>query len=160
MKRSIFILILSAFFLPACTQTKSSIRNSYAFFRMFIPGNLPVDDNGNPLHGPYPVRIIYIETSGAATPKVESVQCGKWMFEGSVFAEEKVPVVVGKSKATGKDVVISPRKGNKLWRVELTPTTEIRLSPNKNIVVRGVLGGRKFTRVISKETELESEIRG
>lgn len=160
MKKLLLILVSSAFLLTGCAQTKTTIQNTYAFFRIFIPGNLPVDDNGNPLRGTYPVRIIYIETRGPATPDIESVQHGDNMFDASVFAEEKVPVVVGTSKSTGKNVIITPRKGNKLWRVELTPTTEMRRSANNNITIMGKLSGKRFTRVISKETELEPEIRG
>jgi hypothetical protein len=160
MKNLLLILSLStSFVLTGCAQTKTSVQSTYAFFRTFIPGNLPVDDNGNPLRGPYPVRIIYIETRGPATPQIESVQHGDNMFSASVFAEEKVPVVVGIGKASGKTVVINPRKGHKLWRIELTPTTEMRRSASNKITVTGMLSGKKFTRIISKETELKPEIR-
>ena len=65
MKNLLLILFSTTFFLTGCAQTKTSIQNSYAYFRIFIPGNLPVDDNGNPLRGADTMRVIYIETKGA-----------------------------------------------------------------------------------------------
>jgi hypothetical protein len=57
----------------------------------------------------------------------------------------------------GKPVFISPKKGNRLWRVDLQPATPQKITAagtvNK-IIVKGKLGNNRFTQTITAETRL------
>jgi hypothetical protein len=160
MTKSFLILLLSAFFLPACAQTKSGVQNSYAYFRIFIPGNIPVDESGNALRGTDTIRMIYIETKGTAQLNVQTVQYGNKVYSAAVFEEQNSQVTVGKDFRTNIDKVIRRGKGNRLWRVELSSEGEVKGLPVKNINIKGTLGGKKFVHVLKRETELQPEIRG
>ncbi|MGB8190363.1 MAG: hypothetical protein WCF67_00530 [Chitinophagaceae bacterium] len=159
MKNFLSIIFFSAAcLLSACAQTKTGIQNTYAYFSISFPGNIPVDENGNPLKGPDTMRVIYIETSGKAKPVIKSVQYGNVEFSAAVFAEEKYPVAIGKAQTSNQNIMLSPRKGNTLWRVELASLRALP-SKSKSIIVKGTLNGRAFTRTILKEQELAPQIR-
>jgi hypothetical protein len=153
-----FVLLLSLFFfLNACSQTKTGIRKTYAFFQVSFPGNIPVDDNGNPMKGADTLRFVYIETSGRQAPTISSAQYNNTTYSASVFPAEKVPVTAGTKKGSDQKIIIKPAAGNSLWRIELTPAGRTK-SLQKSMIIKGAVNGKPFTTTIKKEVELEPEI--
>lgn len=136
--------------LGACAQTRSGIRNTYAYYKVSIPGNIPVDERGVPLERDDTVRVIYLECSGAAKPEVTTVEYPGRLYTASVF-EEGQTVTVG-------DFTLKPAKGNRLWRVELTPSEEKKVPRTTKIIIKGARNGRAFSQAVAGETRLPSPI--
>lgn len=156
MRMLLLLICLSALF-TACAQTKTGIQTTYAYFRVSTPGNIPVDEQGNPLKRDDTVRVIYIESSGTAKPEIQSVQYPGKLYTASVFAEEKFPITV--KKKDDQSLAIQPSvKTNKIWRVELTPAGPGKGPRTNKIVLKGVRGGKAFSQVIASEAELASPI--
>jgi hypothetical protein len=155
--RNLLLLLFLFLFLNACSQTKSGIRKSYAFFQLSFPGNIPVDDNGNPMRGADTLRFVYMECSGNKAPAISSVQYNNRMYDAAVFPAGKTPATPGIKKGSNEKVVLKPAAGNSLWRIELTPI-ERKAAPQKGMIIKGALNGRPFTSTIKKEIELEPEI--
>lgn len=114
-----------------------------------------MDDDGKPIGGVDTVRFIYIECSGNEQPVITRADYRGRVYGVATYPVETLPVILGKAKGTGRQISIKPAKGNTLWLVELSP--EDRRSPYKS---RITLQGKRFTVTVSKEVELEAEIRG
>lgn len=162
MKRISLLLIAAAFFLPACAQTKKPVSYEGAFFRIQFPGNLPVDENGNPLRGADTVRMMYLYTQDPVrdAPKIQYVQYGNRLYSATVFpAEFEQEKVIGTAKKTNAPVVLKPVKGRRYWQLELLPLNKFAKGKDGVIVITGSFRGKKFTLTSNKEIELQPELR-
>jgi hypothetical protein len=141
----------------SCAQSKGVfIRNSQAFYKTVLPGNNLVGEDGQPVNAtPSIKRFIYMETTLKEPPQIESVLYNGIATTASIFREEKLPVIIGMS-AAGKEVVIQPKSGNVVWRLEINPSFISQLN-SSTIVINGKYAGKLFTQSIKKEIELQAD---
>ena len=131
MMRSAYLLVvLFTGSLFSCAQGKHGIVNARGFLTEKIPGNIPVDAQGEPLHqGPDTLYTVYVEA------KEEVSWDSAWM-NGRRFAVEtsrvtEFPVVAGTDKSTGKDISLTPGRRNQLWLLSLDQGLIFALPPGK-----------------------------
>jgi hypothetical protein len=156
--KKLFVLILccTAFF--AFADSKPPVRILGVYFTARMPGNVPVDDNGNVMR---PVRdtsfVMYVESGK------EQIKWGKVWRNNRVYTViatkiSKLPHHPGKAKETGKRTSVTPAKGNVLWHLELVPFVKPAVIPNtiKNdsFLLQVNYGKRSFRISTDKITEL------
>lgn len=158
----IFVLLLIAAACVSCAQQKVSIKKMYAFNQLRFPGNIPVDDNGNPLiTGPDTVIYIYIETSGTAPGWQNAIINGR-TYAVSATPVYSVPVDIGISEQNGQPISISAGKESKLWQIMLSlrdawhkiPPTQPSHAPEE-IILEGTYNGKPFKKIIMKQVTLQ-----
>ena len=150
--KKLLLLMMVMGCLSACGQT---VKKAYAFYRVQTTGTLQVDDDGKPIGGVDTVRFIYLECSGNVQPVITRADYRGRMYGVATSPVATLPVIVGKAKGSERQITLQPAKGNSIWLVELSP--EDRRSPYRS---RITLQGKRFTVTVSKEVELEAEIRG
>ena len=164
MKRIIFIAFPSIFIIIAftgCTQ-KYGIAKAHAFSRSTTAGIISVDDNNKPTSpGVQTNNIIYVETDpNRPMPLWETA----WV-NGSAFGIEAVEVKdnevnLGPLRNEEKEIVLTAKEGNQLWRLMLTPK-EAQADPvlkqelEKNaVVITGQWKGKPFNYRIPEQKQL------
>jgi hypothetical protein len=152
-----FTLFCISTSLMSCAQSRGAfIQNSQAFYKTILPGNNLVGEDGQPVNAkPGVKRFIYIETSIKEPPQIESVLYNGIRTTASIFREEKLPLVIGVD-AQGKEVVIQPKSGNVVWRLEIDPSFTSQVN-SSTIVIKGKYAGKPFTQSLKKETELQAD---
>ena len=143
--------------LHSCAQSKNAlIQNSQAFYKTVLPGNIMVGDDGQPVNAkPGLKRFIYIETNGKESPQIESIIYNGVRTSASIFREEKLPVNIGLN-TQGKRMIMQPKNGNALWRLEIDPLFANQAN-SSTIVIKGKYAGKSFTKQLDKETELQAD---
>jgi hypothetical protein len=164
--RLIFLLqiccLLTA--VTATAQVKNNIAKLYAYISETRGGNVQVDANGNQTTvGIDHIHYLYAETTGKFLPQWNVFYTRYGTF--ALQADEAEPKVnVGKLKSTNKPAYISPRKGNRLWKLTLVPMKAripgniAALLENNDAVLITQFGAKQFTHTIAKETELQALI--
>ena len=152
---SIGILLIST---GSYAQSKYGIRKVDAFFSEHLPGNIPVDINGNSLyHGPDTVNTIYVETKGASIRWIAAWRDGK-SFTVNTLAIKDTPFEVGSNKISNEKIILNPAAGNKLWLLQLVKKESSSKPPvkmrNGEIILQGKSGRNVFIQRISSQTEL------
>jgi len=157
---SLFVLfILTAH--TASTQVKNSIAKIHAYIQETFAGNIQVDEKGNPLsNGVDHIHHFYVETTGKQLPIWNILYTHYGVFSLEAEAIDSGKVTVGTLKSTNKVVVITPKRGNRLWKLALipmkasTPNAVAALLKKNDAVLITEFGNRKFTHIIAKEMEL------
>ena len=156
----LLIIVLSVYTLSGAAQNSSIIKRAFAFSRVIMPGNIPVDENGTPMDGPKVLHSIVVEVKSNIAPVWKSAK-----IKGKTYTIHASPVAIGplemgQQKTTMQNVVIRPATGNKLWLLELDPYERLNdtaIKPISSIVIlTGTVGGKKLTHAINKEVELYS----
>jgi hypothetical protein len=146
--------------IASSSQSNYGIRRTDAFFTEHMPGNIRVDDNGQPVfHGPDTITTIYIETTGSPIKWIAAWKDGK-SFSVIATAINERPFEVGVNKINNKKIILKPRKGNKLWLLQLEKKETSSKPPVKTkrgeIILQGRSGGKLFIQKINSQTELDS----
>jgi hypothetical protein len=146
--------------LTGCAQGKYGIKKIDAFWKEQVPGNIPVDANGESLYtGPDTLHTVYIETNGQKIEWDKAWKNGK-AYSITTTLITTFPVETGIEKATGKKNRISPAKGNQLWVLHLMPIMPKTEVPGyiktRQMVIRGKYGSKTITQIVKKETELST----
>ena len=133
------------------------IQKAYAFVSTFTPGRAQTDEDGrrrNP--GTVTERFIYIETNYKDKPLIDSVLYNSEVFTGTITAIKEARHNAGIKKVNKQEVIISPKKGNYIWRLDLQKANgnNLKHEPVKKIIIKGKLGKSKFSYTIIFETEL------
>ena len=145
-----------------CTACSSyaqnyKIQKAVAFFTVSLPGMIPEDGNGNKIR-PLPLieRFIYIESNYKSKPRIDSVLYNSLYFISSVDSVHQNKITAGVNAATGIPVVITAKKGNRLWKVNLQQRAGSFLAHEdlKKILFTATLGKVSIKQVINVETEL------
>ncbi len=142
----------------ACSQTRPIIRETYGYFAERQPGNIPVDQSGNPLpgFGMDTVFTLYV-TSSVKDLKWDTAWAGIRIF--SIVATE-VPgqtIEAGVVKEQNQVSVIKAGKGSSIWRLDLIPLDPLPEIPGifrKGVFIKGTKGGKPFQIQIDKLVEL------
>ena len=153
----LFLLVVPVFF--SCAQTKPVVQNVYAFFIERAPGNIPVGDDGEPLPGSGSIiyYTLYAETSSKEiTWDTAYLQNKKFEIVPSLIDENKVEA--GQQKNSGQSIVIQPKKGNYLWRLDLValesnPASKVATGQSE-ILLTGKCKGKLLEKKVTNLVEL------
>lgn len=156
--KKIITAVLLIFTTAAAMSQTYKIQKAWAFVTESMPGRAMQDESGNTIT-PQPImqRFIYIETNSKSPITADSV----W-YNGTLYTANATLITQAKHQAgimytDGKPVFISPKKGNRLWRIDVQPATPQKFTVAgivKKIIVKGKLGNNRFTQTITAETRL------
>lgn len=160
-------LLFSTFLITcfaSCAQTNyladDGFRVSFATFTEQMPGNIPVDANGNDISAPFTKKYIVYLGSSSANIKWENAWIGRehYLLENEVI--EVFPYNAGEKKSTGEKIFINKEKDMRVWKLKLHPAYDNMPVPEKEsedkIILQGSLNGKKIIRKIEKVVEIES----
>lgn len=152
----IYLLVLPVMF--SCAQSKSSVKNVKAFYTVWMPGNIMVGPDGEPLPGSGP-RINYTFYAETASQNITwdtaFVYDIAYKISPSLISEKVADV--GKNKTTQQPIIIKASNGGYLWQLTLNlndkPAPPIADEPQR-IVLTGTENGKKFSYLIENAIEL------
>lgn len=154
MKKILLFIISSGSLLSAGAQNNCGIKKAYAFYTVSMPGVQMTDGKGNPVDAiPFTDHFIYMECKGNAKPAIDSV-----VFNNNIAMVAVVKMVEGRKVSAGKinesDHMITAKKGNTLWKIEILPRLDkpVVIHNSKNINIKG----KGCYYHLTKETELMS----
>lgn len=157
--KNILFLILSISALSSCAQTKPAIRIADVFADIKYPGNIPVDDNGQPLRSGPDTAFTMIVEAGKEPVKWGYVFYGNRVYTVIPTLVKKLPYEV-KAKESGNKIRLRPGTGKKLWQLELVPFEEYRKPPDtlrrNNFMIQVKYGKNSFRLVTDKFVEIDS----
>ena len=148
------LLVLILLGVAACAQEKYGIKNVQLFSRVHMPGNIPVNEKGEPLMGPDTAYSIVVETTGKPVQwKTAYTKNRVYTIVPSLVS--KWPYDAGTNDATGQRILLSPAKGNQLWLLELTPaeagsTRRPTIASPDMMLLQGKTGNKTFTHTIQQ----------
>lgn len=145
--------------LYACAQSRYSIKNSYAFYKVHLPGNIAVDEHGNEIPATDTLYFVYVETSTELIQWNVAWKNDKTYSILSHLADTNF-IDAGSDKITNERMIIHASPGNKLWQLRLIPTdnkisTPIKILPGE-ILIKGTYNAKIILKKIKKEVELNS----
>ncbi len=144
--------------LSSCAQSRY-IKKVYAFSIQINPGAPPKYKNGVEVNRSQIKKFIYLECTGSSKPTINEVEYkGNLYKDPEIFFAGNEQIKAGINQSTGKVVLLSPAKGNRLWRIEITIAESEKnktVSAKNNIVINGEKDGHPFTVKIDKEIELK-----
>jgi len=157
MKPGLFILM---FLIQLASYSQDyGIKKIKGYYSEHVPGNIPVGENGKPLHK-YPVinYHVFIETNSKTSIKWMAAWSSEKNYRLTASEIKSFPFEVGKKKNNEEKIELSPGKGNKLWQLEFADADKKTKSPLKiksgEIILRGMYKGKLFYKRISKLEEL------
>ncbi|HWH62457.1 MAG TPA: hypothetical protein VNS50_04265 [Ginsengibacter sp.] len=143
----------------SCAQSKYSIKNVVAVYKVHLPGNIAVDENGKEIDSRDTINFIYIETS---TPGIQWEMAWKNGMNYSI-----VPILIdsnyfdaGTNKMTNENMILHAEAGSELWQLQLilldvkNPPPSV-VAPDE-ILLTGLYKGEKIIQKIKKQVELNS----
>jgi hypothetical protein len=153
--------ILMSFFLifqaSIITAQIYKVQKSWAFITEAMPGTVMANENRTPIT-PQPIvnRFIYLETNYKGTLKVDTVILNDFSYKASVAVAAAGRHKAGVIYTNGKPFYIMPKKGNKLWRVDLQAinTNMPGYGKLKKLIVSGKLGTVAFIQSFTQEVQL------
>lgn len=102
-------------------QATGCIKTTAAFRSVHLPGNIPVDPEGRSLYkGPDTLLTIYVETSPLPIKWLMAWSEGR-TWSVTPIAQTGPSVEAGIRKTDRQHIVLTAAKGNKWWRLELSP---------------------------------------
>lgn len=153
----IFFTIGMALIVFSASAQSYKIQKAWAFVTESMPGVRPMtDENGKEIK-PTPIieRFIFIETNYKAEPKIESVLYDGKQYQSTISVINEKKCQAGSIYSNGKPFYITPKKGNKLWRIVITTDAAMPASNEvKLITLKGKLGNSSFKQTLYSETRL------
>jgi hypothetical protein len=151
MTKYFLIFILCFHCLISCSQSRYAIKKINAFYIVKMPGNIPVDENGNSLFkGPDTLITIYAEISGIG-PEWKTAWRNDKTYTVHASLVSQTPYEAGTKESDGKKVMLTPAFGNKLWQLTLMVNkNEIKL-PQKLKPGELLLSGKFMGKIIYKK---------
>ncbi len=129
-----FVLLLGISF-GSCAQTKTGIIKAHAYMQLNIPGTIPVGDEHK---GPDTLYRVYIESRADKNFIWSAAYIGNNAF--NIISYKAVPpVTVGNLTSTGEAAVITTKKGNILWQLNLEKTSSKTQYSKNNTTVKEVI---------------------
>lgn len=145
------------FFVNGFAQTAPRIQRAYAFYSFNVPGMAMQDDKGNTIDPPVMIdRSMYVESSGAKMPDIRSVSYNNVLYKAIITKVNESTVHAGTKAEGGKEILLSPKKGNSFWKVDLQLMNDNDKAPRevKHIVIQGRYNKRPYTFDLYNETRL------
>ena len=139
-------LIGLIFWLSSCAQSKNIVVKKYAFYTVLIPGNIPVDENNNPIHNVDTSVVVYVETKEKDIVWTRAFINGK---EKKVipFLLKDTAVIAGYDRVTQQPIRIST-KGKYLWRLSFSNLVEGTSGQNHKVKQGVFLQGSQGTKTL------------
>jgi len=160
MQKRILLALFTCFsFLCAGAQNTEKIERAYAFYKVTMPGIMPVDENGQPREMPANIeRFIYIECRGTQMPRVTEVLYNNTAFTATITGLKDGRILVGKKAENGQDVQLLAKKGNRFWMISLQPANNKPQPPqgSKQVIIKSRIGSKPYKFYLYKETQLET----
>lgn len=149
------LVLLLSFSLTAQTY---KIQKAWAFVTESMPGRAMQDENGNTIN-PTPIikHVIFIETNYKGAVKTDTVWYNDKLYKAQPFLITDAKHNAGIIYSNGKPFYITPKKGNKLWRIDVEPVAEkniLAAGSVKKIMCKGKLGNTAFKQSITAEVRL------
>lgn len=134
------------------------IQKAWAFVTESMPGRAMQDENGNTIN-PTPIiqHVIFIETNYKGAVKTDSVWYNDKLYKAQPVLITEAKHNAGIIYSNGKPLYITPKKGNKLWRIDVEAVAEkyiLTAGTVKKIIVKGKLGNTTFKQSITAEVRL------
>lgn len=157
-KYFLFYMLLSLGFCT-CAQSKYSIKNIHAFYKVHLPGNIAVTENGNEIPSRDTVNLIYVESSSKEMHWSNAWKNGK-TFTILPTLIDSSSYDIGTKKTTNENVTIHSSDGNKLWQLQLITSDETIPPPEEilqnEILLEGIYQGKKILQKVQNSVELNS----
>lgn len=154
MFRYIFIFIFLFILFESCAQLKPA-NAGYVFTQPSFKGNIPVDEEGNPVHsGIDTFYFAVIELNNDIVLTVDSIRYKGKYLTASAFKIEEKQWIAGTRKDNADCVVMEAGEGNSLWRIEFTPDIKNNKINKQPLVIKGKNKGKAFTIELKQEIEL------
>jgi hypothetical protein len=154
----LFILLIALLFITGCAQRQYGYQKGLFYFKQKHPGNIMVDDNGQPINSTDTIQFIYVEVKGTNEPAIEEVMHNGKSYAAAVFSASPSEFQIGIRKLDGKKEVLQPKEGNKIWKLELTPLeNKTTIKNNGPTIIKGKLAGKPFLWRIHQTIELAAD---
>ncbi len=144
--------------LSSCAQGKYGIKKIQAFHRQHMPGTIRATTESEPaLPVADTIHIIYIETKGPTA----TWEWAWWRNRSYSISASLVPgnKINAGNDLNGNPVTISAGKGNQLWMLQLSHTTEsvrpVSSKKKDEILLQGKFGAKVVTQVIKSSKQLQ-----
>lgn len=158
LKYFLFYSFLSTGFF-ACAQSKYSIKNIYAFYKVHLPGNIAVTEHGDEIPSKDTVNLIYFESPYKDIRWINAWKNGK-TFTILPTLIDSGSYDIGTRKTTNENIIIHATVGNKLWQLQLIISDGTIPPPLKilqdEILLEGTYHGKKIFRMVKNPVELNS----
>ena len=101
---------------------------------------------------------LFAQTNYKSKPRIDSVLYNSLYFKCSADTVQQNKITVGVNTTTGMPVVITARKGNRLWKLSLQQPAESFLAHEdlKKILLKATLGKVKIKQVITAEIQINT----
>lgn len=150
-------MIFFAGALSSHAQARCNVNKAYAYFTVTMPGTQMVDEKGNPVPPvPYTDRFIFLECTGTKKPVIQAVRYTSMNLAVAAIKPEANKIIVGKKYQNEKEIILTAKKGNTLWRLDIQPTDDKMPDANasSNIIIQISSGGRTCSYKIGSEIQL------
>ena len=133
---------------------------SFATVTEQMPGNIPVDANGNDISAPRAKKyIVYLNSpSSGITWEDAWIGAKHYSLESEVI--ETFPFNAGTDKSTNEKILLTKKKDTRVWILKLHPAYDEKPAPNDvsgdEIILQGSKDGKKVTRQIKHIIEIEA----
>ena len=158
LKYFLFYSFLSTGFF-ACAQSKYSIKNIYAFYKVHLPGNIAVTEHGDEIPSRDTINLVYIESPSKDIHWNNAWKNGK-TFTILPTLIDSSSYDVGTKKTTNENMIIHKSAGNRLWQLQLVASDESIPQPEKilqdEILLEGAFHGKKILKKVKNQVELNS----
>lgn len=156
--KKLLLIIATAFMLNDSNAQSIKVQKMQAFYTVAIPGMQRSDENGNKINpDPIYTRFILLECRFTDKPSIDTVLYNGVACSATVVDKEETEAKIGIRHTDGKPVMLTSKKGNHVWRIEVEPapgTKPIAHEIVKKIQLKGRLGKIKFSTSVTAETEL------
>jgi hypothetical protein len=157
--RMIALCLLAGFGCISTAQAQCGTRNARAFLEVRFPGNIPVDENRQPIGRRVDSTFtVYLESLN------RNINGSAWIG-GRLYnlvaspVDAEAAIELGSEKVSGDKVTLSkvPARWT-LWRLELQPAARNKKAPAKagahQVLLQLNAGGKKCNQIIRSVTEL------
>lgn len=142
MKNILAPFCLFLFVTAGCAQQKTATEKAYAYFRISLPGNIPVDDQGNPEQRTDTVHQVYLETRSQA-PDIAYITLNGLQYDAIAVSMEEVQV--GKRAVDNEMIFLRARPGFALWQLDLSAPVGVATTREHTV---GIRDARKNIRIV------------
>ncbi|HVZ95275.1 MAG TPA: hypothetical protein VG847_00265 [Chitinophagaceae bacterium] len=155
--RKLLLFFFISIQLCSCAQSKNGIKKAYATYTIRIPGNIPVDRNGNEIPLRDTVWMIYVETTS------QEISWSKAWMDGRTYSV--IPTLIdsdhveaGTLQRNNEKMRIRTSGTGRLWRLQLISAEKPEPVPVRvgrgEMLISGKYKNRKILQRIKSITEL------
>lgn len=155
MKKIFSTLLLVFFITNVFAQKPCSVLSANAFYSIVMPGNMQVDENGQPRKRKVNKnRTIYISTNCKTAPSISKVMYDT--VSSNFFIEKaKAEEVSSLMDDSNHKIILKVAKSSFLWKISIVESGGISITENpKSIILLWKLKNRQSKILIKTERQL------